>query len=64
MCPGLSSVGGNKESNEGFAIVFTATNSCSYSVPLIGVYFEEHFHTPINELRRRLRITTPPPVAR
>ncbi|ORZ00349.1 ubiquinone biosynthesis protein Coq4 [Syncephalastrum racemosum] len=30
------------------------------SVPLMSVYFEEHFYTPLDDLRRQLRITLPP----
>lgn len=28
--------------------------------PLMNVYFEEHFHTPLDEFRRKLGITLPP----
>lgn len=32
----------------------------SNAVPMMTVYFEDHFHTPLDELRRQLNVTPAP----
>lgn len=32
----------------------------SNAVPMMTVYFEDHFHTPLDELRRQLNVVPAP----